>query len=148
MALFDYLEGLTEALVKHDPFSKPDPCWEVFRVCVNYHPVTIEKNNMGARPCSPYELGWMRALGTEASGFPDMYERLTYCTSSALQDFIFQLHDDAELLVLKMQQRRGNAAFPDLIADEKDVSDDDDDDDDWSTDSGYASSLNGETSCA
>lgn len=143
-ALFDYLEGLTEALVKHDPFDKPDPCWEVFCVFVNYHPTAIEKKIPGARPCSPHELGWMRALGEKDQGFDHMYEQLAYCTSIALQDFIFRLHDEAQLLVSKMQALRGTASFPDLIPNEKEPPQQDDDG--WSTDARHEDPFLCETS--
>lgn len=130
MALFDYLEGLTEALVKQDPFSKPNPSWEVFRVCVNYHYEATKRNNIGVRPCTPYELEWTRTLGNKDEGLSSMYDYLEYCMSPDFRDFIFRMHDDADLMVMKMQTLHGNVPFPDLVPNEKDHQKTDDG---WST---------------
>lgn len=145
MALYAYLYGLTEALVKQDPFGKVDPIWETFRVAVNYHAVAVEQNIPGTRPCTAYELSWLRALTKDATGFEGMYKLLTFCSSKNLQDFIFRIHDDCTLLIAKMQALRGAASFPDSLPNKKEFPLRNDDDG-WSTDTQHADSFVSETS--
>ena len=113
MALFDYLTGLVNVLVKRDVFEKPDAEWAIFQASMAYfYDLCKQGKNIGIRQCTARELGWIHAV-KDAKGFEPLYRQMSYGgLSESFRQFIFLFERDARHLAIRAPAAWGAPSFP------------------------------------